>query len=126
VQIGTDGDDRLSGTNADDRIFGLAGNDSLNGGNGDDLLVGGPGDDTYVGGGGSDTFVVGDGTDLVRAFDTRRDTLDFGGAFASAAEFEAATSWVRGSTVVTVPGGGEVILPGRKPSDLVVGANVSL
>jgi 2',3'-cyclic-nucleotide 2'-phosphodiesterase (5'-nucleotidase family) len=144
VRVGTDGADRLVGTNGDDIIFGLggddriigrsgndilaggAGNDTLIGGNGNDRLIGGSGNNTLIGGGGNNTFVVGEGFDTVLGFDQRRDVLDFDGAFATPAEFKAATTRVRGSTVVRVPDGGTVTLPGIKPADLVIGTNVTL
>jgi hypothetical protein len=60
-------------------------------------------------------FVVGVGTDTVFAFELMYDTLDFQGAFASAEEFAAAASFRRGATVIEIPGGGTVIVQGRKP-----------
>ncbi|HSL73310.1 MAG TPA: hypothetical protein VK853_02545, partial [Ilumatobacteraceae bacterium] len=144
VRTGTEGADRLVGTNGDDIIFGLGGNDRIIGrsgndilgggagddfiigGNGNDRLIGGSGNNTLIGGGGNNTFVVGEGSDRVLGFNKRRDVLDLDGAFATAAEFKAATTRVRGSTVVRVPGGGSVSLPGIKPADLVVGTNVTL
>ena len=133
--FGTNGDDRLFGLAGNDRIFGLSGNDIVNGGegndfllggNGDDALTGGPGFDTYIGGGGSDTYIVGEGGDLVIGFDKRRDTIDFGGAFASESDFKRATRRWFGSTLVNIPGGAHVVVQGAKPSDLVVGGNVTL
>ena len=60
------------------------------------------------------------------ASELTNDTLDCQGAFASADEFAAAASFRRGATVIEVPGGGTVIVQGRKPGDLVPGVNVSL
>jgi hypothetical protein len=142
---GTAGADRINGTTSDDIIFGMGGNDRLDGKAGNDYLVGGPGNDelrggvgddvlignegndTYFGGPGRDRMVfVGGGTDTVFAFELTNDTLDFQGAFADAEEFAAAASFRRGATVIQVPGGGTVIVQGRKPGDLVPGVNVSL
>jgi 2',3'-cyclic-nucleotide 2'-phosphodiesterase (5'-nucleotidase family) len=133
--LGTRGDDIIFGLGGNDRILGLSGNDILGGGdgndfliggNGDDTLIGGPGNDTYIGGVGRNTFVVGAGVDTVLGFGKRHDVLDFDGAFASASDFDAAKKRVLGSTVITMPGGGTVTLPGIAPSDLVAGGNVSL
>jgi 2',3'-cyclic-nucleotide 2'-phosphodiesterase (5'-nucleotidase family) len=133
--IGTGDDDIVFGLGGRDLIIGLSGDDILGGGDGDDLLIGnngddrligGPGNDTFIGGGGEDTFVVGEDFDAVLGFDKRRDALDFDGAFATEAEFRAATKRFLGSTVVRVPGGGTVTVVGVRPGDLDVGTNVSL
>jgi hypothetical protein len=48
TQVGTVGDDTLSGTSANDVIFAGAGDDTLDGGGGTDRLSGGAGADTFV------------------------------------------------------------------------------
>jgi serralysin len=55
-QIGTSGDDSLTGGDAKDLLFGGEGKDMLSGGGGSDVLVGGAGVDTLTGGAGKDFF----------------------------------------------------------------------
>jgi len=72
VQVGTDGndiltgyvgDDALSGGVGDDMLTGGAGNDALSGGAGADFLDGGDGADTLAGGDSNDTLLGGAGND---------------------------------------------------------------
>ena len=74
-QLGSPGNDTITGTSGDDTVRGLdglfglnggAGNDLINGGAGNDLLVGGAGNDTLVGGADNDTLVGGTGADTYR------------------------------------------------------------
>jgi hypothetical protein len=65
TQIGTGGNDTLTGN---------AGNDSLNGGNGNDTLIGNPGNDTLIGGNGSDLLFGNAGNDVLNG-DNGEDTL---------------------------------------------------
>ncbi len=60
-QIGTSGDDTLSGGSFTDIIFGLGGNDTLSGNGGSDWLFGGSGNDSLNGGAGSDRLFGGSG-----------------------------------------------------------------
>ncbi|KAB2923143.1 MAG: calcium-binding protein, partial [Dechloromonas sp.] len=66
AQIGSIGNDTLSGGNDSDTLNGGLGNDSLSGGNGDDDLLGGDGVDTLQGGAGNDILDGGLGSDLYR------------------------------------------------------------
>jgi Ca2+-binding RTX toxin-like protein len=81
AQIGSVGDDALSGTagadtvdggSGNDTLSGLAGDDTLLGGVGADRLLGGAGNDMLDGGAGNDTYVysMGDGTDFIQQNDT--------------------------------------------------------
>ncbi len=87
VQVGTNGDDTLTGTDAPDLLVGGKGmdtldgaggpdvlcggngNDALAGGAGDDLLFGERGDDTLTGGADADSFSGGSGSDTSTDFD---------------------------------------------------------
>jgi len=86
VQIGSDGDDTLTGTDGndfiaggdgDDTIDGRAGDDTLHGDDGDDTVDGGAGHDNVHGDGGDDDLDGGDGSDLVHG-GTGDDTLQGG------------------------------------------------
>ena len=79
TQIGTDGNDVLTGTAAADILLGRAGDDYLKGGAGNDFLNGETGKDLLEGGTGDDTLVVdnvldaiterpGEGTDTVQSY----------------------------------------------------------
>jgi len=59
TQIGTSGEDALTGSELRDGLAGLDGSDMLEGEAGDDAIVGGSGDDTIYGGDGND-FIHGD------------------------------------------------------------------
>lgn len=61
--VGTSGNDIISGTEENDTLNGLAGNDMLSGKNGNDTLIGGAGNDTLDGGAGDDTYIFGRGYD---------------------------------------------------------------
>lgn len=61
--VGTSGNDIISGTEENDTLYGLAGNDMLSGKNGNDTLIGGAGNDILDGGAGDDTYIFGRGYD---------------------------------------------------------------
>ena len=61
--VGTSGNDTISGTDSNDTLYGLAGNDMLSGKNGNDTLIGGAGNDILDGGAGDDTYIFGRGYD---------------------------------------------------------------
>jgi Ca2+-binding RTX toxin-like protein len=63
AQIGSVGNDTLTGGSGADVLDGAAGNDSVSGMGGDDMLFGGAGNDTITGGTGTDILDGGDGTD---------------------------------------------------------------
>jgi Ca2+-binding RTX toxin-like protein len=63
--LGTSGNDTLTGTGYSDMLYGDDGDDTLNGLGGDDALDGGAGADTMVGGAGDDFYVVDDAGDVI-------------------------------------------------------------
>jgi Ca2+-binding RTX toxin-like protein len=74
-EIGTDGNDTISGTSGpdgvlgqggNDKLKGLTGNDGLCGGAGKDKLKGGTGNDKLLGAGGKDTLKGGKGKDVLK------------------------------------------------------------
>jgi len=77
TQIGSAGDDVLTGTSGDDVIYGGDGNDQLSGNDGSDVLWGEGGDDTLTGGVGNDLLRGGAGNDNLHGGDGA-DDLDGG------------------------------------------------
>ncbi|WP_419904507.1 calcium-binding protein [Kiloniella sp.] len=65
TQIGTAGDDTLTGTVHPDEIWGLGGNDTITGDNQVDTLVGGTGNDNLSGGNSGDILYGGQGDDVL-------------------------------------------------------------
>lgn len=61
TEIGTSGDDSITGSPFDDELRGREGNDTLDAGGGNDLLVGGPGADLIFAGPGNDIVYRGIG-----------------------------------------------------------------
>lgn len=58
VNLGTAGNDKITGTSSDDSfLYGLGGNDTIDGGAGNDTICGGWGKDFLKGGLGHDTFI---------------------------------------------------------------------
>jgi Ca2+-binding RTX toxin-like protein len=76
-QVGTDGNDVLSGGPETDRIKGGLGNDTVSGGDGNDSVDGGDGNDTLNGGNGIDVLTAGAGNDVLNG-DAGNDKLDAG------------------------------------------------
>ncbi|MDO9430043.1 MAG: hypothetical protein Q7T84_01955, partial [Phenylobacterium sp.] len=132
---GESGDDSLSGERGDDSLQGNQGRDTLSGGEGTDVLRGGQdgdmisgggggdriwgdqGSDTLSGGAGADRFIfrAGDGADVITDFsfsEGDRISLEFGSQGAS---WSAATS-ASGDAIITLTGGGSVILNGVSAS----------
>ena len=68
VQVGTAGDDAITGGASHDNIDALDGNDTIDGGYGNDVLDGGNGADTFV-------FKDGDGHDIIQKFVSEEDKL---------------------------------------------------
>jgi Ca2+-binding RTX toxin-like protein len=90
ILTGTAGNDSIDGGNGNDILFGYAGNDTLIGGNGTDLLLGSAGDDLLDGGNGSDTlrgglgedifvFAAGEGIDTITDFSLGTDKIGLTG-----------------------------------------------
>ena len=68
IQVGTAGNDTVTGAATDNLLFAGAGDDKLYGNNGADVLAGGAGNDVLYGGIGSDTYLfnLGDGQDTIQ------------------------------------------------------------
>ena len=78
IDIGSNGDDTLTGGSGSDVLVGRRGDDTLRGGAGDDLLLGGSGDDELKGGKGDDLLEGGSGDDELAG--GRGDDLLLGGS----------------------------------------------
>ena len=83
--LGTGGNDLLTGSELNDRLAGLLGDDTLIGNGGDDLVLGGAGSDSIYGGTGQNTLFGGADRDVIIgsdeiAFGVGGDDLIFGGA----------------------------------------------
>jgi Ca2+-binding RTX toxin-like protein len=115
---GNAGNDTCFGDDGDDVVRGGQGNDLVNGGNGNDFVSGDKGDDTMSGGAGADVFhTFGEaGLDLVIDFDAAegdRVNLDPG--------VQYTVAQVDGDTVITLTGGGQMVLQGVQLSALTDG-----
>ena len=62
---GAGGNDVIEGLDGNDTLSGLGGNDTIRGGNGADNILGGDGNDNLEGGDGKDTLTGGDGDDTI-------------------------------------------------------------
>ncbi|WP_109796309.1 FecR domain-containing protein [Minwuia thermotolerans] len=91
IQIGTSGNDALTGGASADVLAGVDGDDTLTGNAGDDFLVGGNGNDSIVGGDGADDLIGGTGVDTMT-----------GGAGGDFFQYEAAADGVAVGADVTV------------------------
>ena len=112
TELGTSGDDNLSGTAADDVINGAQGNDTLAGGAGDDLLTGASGNDSFI-------FSAGFARDIISDFDQGSDVIDlttFG--FADISEATAGGSDVQGNATLDFGGGDSLTIMGVGLSEL--------
>ena len=67
VQLGTDGNDTITGSINADVIDALGGDDIIIGSSGNDVIYGGAGNDRILGGDGNDVIHAGDGDDIVFA-----------------------------------------------------------
>jgi Ca2+-binding RTX toxin-like protein len=112
------GADTCEGGDGDDVVRGGQDNDSLNGGAGSDYVSGDKGDDTVVGGAGADRFhTFGDaGVDRV---------LDFSLAQGDRVQLDPGTQYTvaqaGADTVISMTGGGQMILVGVQMSALTEG-----
>ncbi|OXE37414.1 MAG: serine 3-dehydrogenase [Phenylobacterium zucineum] len=115
IVYGNMGDDTCLGGTGADLIRGGQGNDSISGGTGNDWLSGDRGDDTLMGGVGADTFhSFGDaGIDRI---------LDFSRSAGDAIVLDAGTTYVvaqvGSDTVISLGGGGQIVLVGVQASSL--------
>ncbi|MDP3747300.1 MAG: Ig-like domain-containing protein [Phenylobacterium sp.] len=126
VRGGKDGD-LVQGNAGADLVFGDLGNDSVRGGQGDDQVFGGGGDDFISGDLGNDTVSGGDGADLFHIFgEAGLDlVIDFDAAEGDRVLLDAGAEYsvaqVGGDTVVTLTGGGRMVLQGVQLSTLTDG-----
>lgn len=118
IVLGNLGVDALDGGDGNDLIRGGQGNDSIIGGAGDDWIAGDLGSDTISGGAGADTFHAHGGVELDLILDFNRaegDRLDLlPGSQPSVAQVGA-------DVVVSLSGGGHMVLAGVQLSSLTDG-----
>jgi Ca2+-binding RTX toxin-like protein len=104
---GSNRSERIVGTKKSDRINGKGGNDLIKGRRGDDRLRGGKGRDLVAGGKGVDRLLGGRGNDVLKAADSRRDSVINGGPGADRCIVDAReVSIVRNCAKVRIVGGG--------------------
>jgi Ca2+-binding RTX toxin-like protein len=113
TQVGTTGDNTLSGTASTDIIFGGLGDDVITTNGGSDRLAGGPG---------ADTFVISNGPGTVRILDFGAgDTLDFS-AF-GLSSIPTFTQNGSGNTQIALDTDTFVIVEGYNPTELTAFLN---
>jgi len=102
------GDDLVDGTEGNDKLLGNWGNDILVGGEGNDLLAGGLGNDLLVGGAGSDRFLLVSNleTDTIADFESGVDALALFGTL-TFGQLDVTQS--DNDTLISVTGTGEVL-----------------
>jgi hypothetical protein len=115
TQIGTSGEDALTGSELRDGLAGLDGSDMLEGEAGDDAIVGGSGDDTIYGGDGND-FIHGDVPSDAANYEDLYDIVknDTGVAGADYIQGGAGDDVIDG-------GGGDDIIHGNADNDTIDG-----
>jgi len=131
--VGGKDNDRLSGEDGDDIVYGNLGNDACDGGTGADLVRGGQGDDVLVGGAGNDwlsgdrgadTITGGAGADVFHTFgEAGLDRVtDFNLAEGDRVQLDPGTTYtlaqVGADTVITMGGGGQMVLAGVQLTSL--------
>jgi len=102
------GDDFVDGTEGNDKLLGNWGNDILVGGEGNDLLAGGLGNDLLFGGAGSDRFLLVSNleTDTIADFESGVDALAL---FGSLTFGQLDVTQSNDDTLISVAGTGEVL-----------------
>ena len=134
--IGGKDNDSLSGDEGSDLVYGNLGSDTCDGGSGDDNVRGGQGNDLVLGGAGND-FVSGDkgddtmtggtGADIFHTFgDAGIDRVtDFNLAEGDRVQLDPGTQYtvaqVGADTVISMTGGGQMVLVGVTLSSLTEG-----
>jgi large repetitive protein len=119
--------DLVQGGADNDVVFGDRGADTVHGGQGDDLVLGGDGDDYVSGDRGSDTLTGGAGADVFHGFGgAGLDVVtDFSRAEGDLVRLDAGTTYtaaqVGADTVITISGGGQMILAGVQLASLTDG-----
>ena len=127
VLSGDDGDDIVLGNRGDDTCEGGAGADIVRGGQGADVIAGGAGDDFVSGDRGDDTITGGAGADAFHTFgDAGIDrVLDFNLAEGDRVQLDPGTQYsvaqVGADTVISMAGGGQMILVGVSMASLTPG-----
>jgi len=131
--VGGKDNDRLSGQDGDDIVYGNLGNDTGDGGAGADLIRGGQNDDVLTGGAGndwlagdrdSDTITGGGGADVFFTFGGAGldRVTDFHLPEGDRVQLEAGTQYtlaqVGADTVISMTGGGQMVLVGVALSSL--------
>jgi serralysin len=122
--FGDEGGDIVYGNLGDDTNDGGAGNDLVRGGQGDDAVKGGDGNDWLSGDRGSDWISGGAGADVFHTFgDAGVDRVtDFSRAQGDRVQLDPGTTYavsqVGADTVITMGGGGRMILEGVQTSTL--------
>lgn len=118
VGLAGEAGDFVNGNKGDDSISGGAGNDILLGGQGNDLILGGAGNDYLSGDRGDDRLDGGAGADIFHAVaDGGTDRIDdFNLAEGDRVELDPGTTFqlaqVGADTVITLSGGGQLVLLG--------------
>lgn len=124
---GGGGNDLVYGNLGDDTISGDGGNDIVRGGQQNDVLMGGAGDDYISGDRGGDTVSGGAGADIFHTFSEAGidRVTDFSLAEGDQVQVDPGTQYVvgqvGGDTVVTIVGGGQMVLVGVQMSSLTPG-----
>jgi Ca2+-binding RTX toxin-like protein len=125
--FGDAGGDLVYGNIGADTCVGGAGNDVVRGGQDNDVVFGGAGDDFVSGDRGDDTMTGGAGADLFHTFgDAGIDrVVDFNAAQGDRVMLDPGTQFTLaqsgGDTVVTMVGGGQMVLVGTQLSTLLPG-----
>ncbi|OHB30136.1 MAG: hypothetical protein A2790_08960 [Phenylobacterium sp. RIFCSPHIGHO2_01_FULL_69_31] len=125
--FGDDGNDLVLGNIGADTCEGGAGADTVRGGQDNDIIRGGAGADYVSGDKGADTVSGGEGADLFHSFgDAGIDrVLDFNRAEGDRVLLDPGTQYtvsqVGADTVISMTGGGEMILVGVQASSLTSG-----
>lgn len=124
---GDSGADIVYGNLGSDTCDGGAGNDIVRGGQQDDVLTGGAGDDWLSGDRDADTLTGGAGADVFHTFgDAGLDRVtDFNAAEGDRVQLDPGTQYavaqVGEDTVITMAGGGQMVLVGVQLSGLTTG-----
>jgi serralysin len=122
--FGDDGDDIVYGNLGDDTGDGGTGSDVARGGQGSDSLSGGPGDDWLSGDLGNDTLAGGAGGDVFHTFGAAGldQVTDFRLSEGDRVQLDPGTQYaltqVSADTVVSMTGGGQMVLVGVTLSSL--------
>ena len=125
--FGDDGNDLVYGNLGADTCEGGSGNDTLRGGQQDDMLLGGAGDDFLSGDRDNDTLTGGAGADVFHTFaEAGVDRVtDFSASQGDRVMLVAGTQYtlaqVGADTVISMTGGGQLILVGVQMNTLTTG-----